>query len=296
MKHQNTNHSFRATAKVMAGLCILLLMAACKGGNTQQEENPLQKQVDSLKAVNASQAQELDEFMALVDQVNEGFRMIKEAEGRVDVQDGNVEFSNKEQIAENMQFIQETMAQNRQLINQLKEKISKSGNKLSSLSKQVEMLEQQLNEQRTRVQELEALLAESRQQTELAQAENNQLREENTQVVEQNAQLQTVNNEQDKELNTAWFVFGTKQELKEQRILDSGDVLKNGNFNKGYFTKIDIRTDKDIALYSKSAKMLTNHPSDSYQLVKDERGLYSLHITDPQSFWSVSKYLVVQVK
>ena len=31
---------------------------------------------------------------------------------------------------------------------------------------------------------------------------------------------------QDKELNTAYYVFGTKKELREQRILKSGDVLK----------------------------------------------------------------------
>ncbi|MBQ0050148.1 MAG: hypothetical protein KBT12_07960 [Bacteroidales bacterium] len=295
MKQSTTKNTVFNTAKIMGGLLVALIVVACNKTN-QQEENPLQKTVDSLKAVNASQAQELDEFMGLVDQVNEGFRMIKEAEGRVDIQDGNIETNKREQIAENMQFIQETMAQNRQLIEQMKSKIAKSGNKLSSLSKQVEMLEQQLNDQRTRVQELEALLAESRQQNEMMEEENLQLRVEKTQVVEENAQLQTVNNEQDKELNTAWFVFGTKAELKEQRIIDSGDVLKNGNFNKGYFTKIDIRTDKDIALYSKSAKMLTNHPSGSYVLEKDANGLYSLHITNPQQFWSISKYLVVQVK
>ena len=47
--------------------------------------------------------------------------------------------------------------------------------------------------------------------------------------------------DQDKEINTAWFVYGTKTELKDQGILKSGDVLKQGDFNRDYFTKIDIR-------------------------------------------------------
>jgi hypothetical protein len=55
------------------------------------------------------------------------------------------------------------------------------------------------------------------------------------------------------------YVFGTKKELKEQRIMVDGKVLQS-SFNKSYFTKIDIRVDKEIKLYSKSAKLL-HHPS-----------------------------------
>ena len=73
-------------------------------------------------------------------------------------------------------------------------------------------------------------------------------------------------------------------------------VVGGGDFNKDYFTKIDIRYDKDLKFYSKSAQLLSTHPAGSYQLAKDKQGQYELHITDPQKFWSVSKYLVVQVK
>ena len=111
---------------------------------------------------------------------------------------------------------------------------------------------------------------------------------------ETNQKTQTIN-QQDKQLHTAWFVFGTKKELKEQNILADGDVLRS-NFNKEYFTKIDIRIDKEIKLYSKSAKMLTAHPSAAYTLQRDANKQYVLRITDPQLFWSTSKYLVILVK
>ena len=68
------------------------------------------------------------------------------------------------------------------------------------------------------------------------------------------------------------------------------------NFDKEYFTKIDIRIDKEIKLYSKSAKMLTSHPSSAYTLERDVNKQYVLRITDPQLFWSTSKYLVILVK
>ena len=72
--------------------------------------------------------------------------------------------------------------------------------------------------------------------------------------------------------------------------------MLQSNFNKEYFTKIDIRVDKEIKLYSKSAKLLTTHPASAYTLQQDANKQYVLRITDPQAFWSTSKYLVVQVK
>jgi len=47
-------------------------------------------------------------------------------------------------------------------------------------------------------------------------------------------------------------------------------------------------------LYSKKAKLLTNHPSSSYVLEKVNEYLV-LKITDPNKFWEISKYLVVEV-
>ena len=164
------------------------------------------------------------------------------------------------------------------------------------LKKMVDDLSAQLDAQKIKVQELEARLAEKdiliAQQGEAITTLNenvNALSEENK------AKSQTVA-EQDKQIHTAWYVFGTKSELKEQKILQKGDVLQSGDFNKDYFTKVDIRYDKEIKLYSKSAKLLTNHPAGSYKLEKDNKGQYVLQITNPDAFWSVSKYLVVQVR
>ena len=66
--------------------------------------------------------------------------------------------------------------------------------------------------------------------------------------------------------------------------------------DSNYFTKIDMRVVKSIPLYSKSAELLTDHPAGSYSLDKDAQGQYTLRITNADSFWSVSRYLVVLVK
>ena len=153
---------------------------------------------------------------------------------------------------------------------------------LTEKTQQIAQLEEQL---RTK----DIKIAEQTEQITTLSQDKEELTKENEQ------KAQTVA-KQDKELNTAWYVFGTKRELKEQHILENGDVMKTNNFNKDYFTKIDIRVVTSVKLYSKSAQLLTSHPAGSYTLDRDAQKQYTLHITDPQKFWSVSRYLVIQVK
>jgi chromosome segregation ATPase len=122
-----------------------------------------------------------------------------------------------------------------------------------------------------------------------------------TSLKEDNEKKEETITSQDKALHTAWFVFGTKDELKEQRILSKDGLfsktkLLEKDFNKDYFTKIDIRIDKEIKLYSKSAQIMTSHPAGSYTLQRDANKQFVLRISDPDTFWSTSKYLVVLVK
>ena len=107
-------------------------------------------------------------------------------------------------------------------------------------------------------------------------------------------------NAQDKALHTAYYCFGTSKELKEQKILSGGGlfskskVLQSG-FNKDYFISIDIREVKEIPLFASKAKLKSNHPEGSYEFVEDEDGNLTLKINDEKAFWSLGKYLVIEV-
>ncbi|MCR4921533.1 MAG: hypothetical protein K5945_07510 [Bacteroidaceae bacterium] len=275
--------------KMLIAASGLLLLWACTPKGQSHDEAML-GQIDSLQRLIDEKDVELNDIMGSINEVQEGMRRINEAQGRVTIADGNRESaSSKEVIRENMEFIQEALQQNRDMIAQLKEKLRNSTLHADKLAKAIENLQQQVDDQARQIQELKAQLAEKDAQLAEQGEQINALSAENTAKGEKISA-------QDAELHKAWFVFGTASELREQKILAKGDVLKSGDFNKDYFTQIDIRYDKDIKFYSKSAKMLTSHPSGSYNLVKDKQGQYELHITDPTKFWSVSKYLVVQVK
>lgn len=279
-------------------VCVLAVAAlvSCDNGAKKRAE-VLSHERDSLMQVISDKDMELDDIMGVVSEVQDGFNRINDAEGRIVVTDGNVEsVSTIQIIRENMQYIQDVMQQNREMISSLKDKLEKSKIAGEKTKKMVEDLTAQLEARNIKIQELEAQLAEkniiiSRQgDSILVLNENMNL------LTEENAQQARTLKAQDEQLNAAWYVFGTKSELKEQKILVDGDVLRSDAFNKEYFTKIDIRYDKEIKLYSKSAKILTNHPSGSYKLAKDNKGQYILQVTNPEQFWGTSKYLVIQVK
>ena len=281
--------------KLMIAVLCLLTLVACKQNSNNAAELALQQQRDSLTRIIEQKDNEIDDMMATMNDIQEGFRAINEAEQRVTIASNGEGVSEAESIRENMQFIQNQMQQNRELISKLRNQLRQSSVRADQLRRTLENLTQQLEEKDNQLRQLQAELeAKDVQIGELNQQVNtlsnnvNDLKEESTQ------KSQTITS-QDKQLNTAWFVYGTKKELKEQRIIEDGKVLRS-NFNRDYFTKIDIRIDKEIRLYSRSAKILTAHPQSSYTLLQDANKQYILRITNPQLFWSTSKYLVVLVK
>lgn len=273
----------------------MLVIVGCQ----EKKNNPVDlasiEQNDSLQKIIAQRDNEINDMMATMNEIQEGFREINAAENRVSIaKDG--EGANKAQhIRENIRFISSRMQENRALINKLQKQLRESNFQGDQLQKTIAGMLKQLDEKDQQLQQLRAELdAKDIHISELDETINNL----NTNVAdlktESQEKSQTISN-QDMQLNTAWYVFGTKKELKEQRVMVDGKVLQS-SFNKNYFTKIDIRVDKEIKFYSKSAKLLTTHPSSSYTLTPDANKQYVLRITNPQIFWSTSKYLVVLVK
>ena len=273
------------------------MLASCDGFKGGSKD--LKAENDSLLIELSQRNAELDEMMGTFNEIQEGFRQINDAESRVDLQRGTItenSASAKQQIASDIEFITKQMEENKAQIAKLQAMLKSSKNNSAQLKKAVESLTQELVTKQQRIEELQAELASKNIRIqELDAAVSGLSADKESLAAENEAKARTVA-EQDKAINAAWFVFGTKSELKSQKILQSGDVLKNADFNKDYFTQIDIRTTKEIKLYSKRAELLTTHPAGSYELVKDHKGQLTLKITNPKEFWSVSKYLVIQVK
>jgi len=273
----------------------LFVLVSCKESVNTQETAELNQRIDSLTRVNVQKDNEINDMLETLNSVEDGFRAINEAQGRVTLERRGEGANANERIKENIQFIQQTMNENKELINKLRLRVRESSIASEQLRKTIENLTAQMEAKENELKVLRDELAAK--DIHIAELDEQvvQLNEDVTELKDDKARKEETISQQDKELNTAWYVFGTKRELKEQNILQSGEVLQ-GNFNKNYFTKIDIRVDKEIKLMSRDAKLLTNHPAGSYTLNRDANKQYVLRITNPQQFWSTSKYLVVQVK
>ncbi len=279
----------------MMALAALVLAASCTQKKSDAVDLQSAMENDSLQSIIEARDGQINEMMGTMNEIQEGLRQITEAENRVTLAKAGEGANSSKQIKENIKFIAETMQKNRELIAKLQKQLRESNFKGDELTKTIESMQKQIEEKEQQLQQLRAELdAKDIHISELDETINN-LNTNVSELKEESAQkTQTINN-QDTQLNTAWYVFGNKKELKEQRIIADGKLLQ-GNFNKSYFTKIDIRQTKTIKLYSKSAKILTNHPASSYTLAQDANKQYVLTISNPQIFWSTSKYLVVQVK
>ena len=279
--------------KVLWFVVALLSLTACNQRNGNSEM--IAQQADSLNRIIAQKDNEINDMIGTMNDIEEGFRAINAAEDRVSVARQGEGASAKERIKENMQFIQQTMQQNRELINKLRNQLRQSSVTSDQLRRTLESLAEQMDEKDAQLRALQAELVAKNIQIDELTEQVSDLSSNVSNLKEESSEKSQTISVQDKQLNSAWFVFGTKKELKEQRIIEDGEVLRS-NFNQDYFTKIDIRLDKEIKLYSRSAKLLTAHPAGSYKLEQDANKQYVLRIENPSKFWSTSRYLVILVK
>ena len=280
--------------KLLMMACLAaFVLTGCKDGKTTADNGAIQR--DSLNSIIAQKDSELNDMMGTINEIEDGLNQINEAENRVTLLKNGEGATKKQKLTEDVQFIATRMKQNRELIAKLQKQVSNSSIQSEQLKKTIANLTKQLEEKEKQLQALrEELDKKDIHIAELDETINNLNTKSNRLTSESNRKTEVIN-AQDKQINTAWYVLGTKKELINQHIMEDGKVM-TGNFNKNYFTKVDIRDLSEIKLYSKSAKLLTTHPSSSYNLVRDANKQYILRITNPQIFWSTSKYLVVLVK
>ncbi len=285
--------------KILFLLVGVALLSSC---GEMQRNKSLKAENDSLNLALAERDAELEGIMEAFNEVQEGFRLINEAENRVDLNNSSREGATAAQkIREDIHFITEKLQDNRNRIAELEEQLKNSKYASSQLKKAITNLKEELAAKTQQIETLQIELASKNIRiAELDDAVAG-LNQNVADLTAENKAKEAMVASQDKALNVAWFVFGTSSELKDQKIiskkfLQKTKVLEDDDFNKDYFTQIDIRTDKEIKLYSKDAKLLTAHPEGTYELKKDAKGQLTLVITNPNKFWSISRYLVIEVK
>lgn len=281
--------------KVWLGMFLLGLIVSCTNVKETKEYKELQAQRDSLLMQSAGTQQEAAEMMAVISEVEANFAKIREAEKYISTQSaqsGEMSQDTKDRVNENFKMISEILQRNKQQLAELNKKQSGSNKEILALKNTITRLNNEMKESSSRLVELQNQLS-------LKDEQIAQLSQDMTALAMESEQQSAVIQDQDRTLHTAYYVFGTGSELKDQKILSGGflqqtKVMKD-TFNKDYFLQIDIREVTQIPLYAPKGKLWSTHPEGTYEFVKGSDNNLVLHITDTQRFWSLTKYLIIEV-
>ncbi len=280
--------------KILSVLLCVAALASCN--NLKREKEQLTAQNDSLAIALSEKDMALEQMMLAIADIQEGFRSINEAEGRVAIQMDGEGMNDAQRLKSDIQFIQQKMEENRKQIEELQKKLKANRGETSSLRKVIANLQQELNDKVDKIAALQEELAQKNIRiAELDDAVKTLTGDVNDLQAVTDVQQEVIEQQID-QINRAWYVYGTAKELKDQNILKDGKVLSSTDFNKNYFTEIDVRDDMVFPLYAKHAKLLTVHPEGSYEFTKNETKQLTLSVLDAEAFWSVSRYMVIQVR
>ena len=284
-------------------LSLIVIAALALGFNscgTGAAEESLKQENDSLRNVIVNLESSVDGYFKEMNEIADNIDRMKSIEGYLDHQSNidGISTDPSQRIQDNLDVLNKLMEENNEKIKNLNKKLQNSGIKMSSLQKQIakltsdnEALASEIVNVKKRLEEQNLIIASQADSINSMIDKNDALAAQNEETT--NKLIQTTD-----ELYEAYYVMGTSKELKAQGIVPKGiggsrKVLTQ-DFNKDHFIKIDIRKENQINTYAKRAKVLTTHPANSYVLEKVD-DTYTIRITDYKSFWSVSKYLVIEI-
>lgn len=271
---------------------IPLLLAAtafivgCNGNSKANRE--LQERNDSLTIALEQRDASIEEMLECIRIVEDGFSKINQAQGRITISGGN-DLNRKEKLQEEIQYIIGQLEKNNSYIEKLKKMVSGNGKASKELKNTIEELEKRLTAKNSEL----ATLNEQLKQKDIHIEELNGIIED---LTRQNTEQELRIIDKEKEMNKVWYVIGTKKELKNEKILSGGEIMLDKDANMSYFTAADRNGTCEINTHAKRAKLLSAHPDGSYAFVEDDNGMKILKITDRNTFWSITRYLVIQVR
>ncbi|MDD2412837.1 MAG: hypothetical protein RBS19_09285 [Bacteroidales bacterium] len=275
----------------------LFIFSSCNNDEVKRlkdENKRLYEEIDSRDKTVNDMFKSLNEIEQNLYEIRAKEMIIKNASStEIPADDSDV----RERITQEMQLINELVEKNKKQMDQLKKQMKNSNIKIVELEKTIDKLNRQIEERDTQIADLKTRL----------ETLNFTVEELNTQIsglAEEKAAQSEIIEKQTEEINSGWFVFGTKNELIEKNIISrKGGIIGIGktskisaDMNLEYFTKIDIRKTTEIPLMVKDAKVLSTHPADSYELKMSDKTAERLIIKDQKKFWSITKYLIIETK
>ncbi len=241
----------------------------------------------------------INEWMLTFDEIENNLRTIEEKENLITVNpsDKEVPKDRKKQILEEIKYINSLLDQNKTKIASLNAQLKQSGGVIKVLQSKVAKLDSLVKQSEIEITGLKTALADKN--FEIGQLNSRMTGLQDSLVMkEQKITYQT------DELNKAFLASGTYKELKKMGLVTrEGGFLGLGrkealmeNFKDDAFSRINITETKTIPVNSKKVKLISEHPTSSYELIHDnDNKIAYIEIKDPDQFWKISKYAILEI-
>jgi uncharacterized coiled-coil protein SlyX len=241
----------------------------------------------------------INEWVVTFDQIEKDLATIVQKENLISVQSTDAELSQdkKQQILDEIQRINILLDLNKKKIASLNAELKKSGGSIKGLQEKIAELEVTIKQRENEIMELKMALTDK----------NFEIEQLNTRMTDLQitvAQRDEEISKQFYEMNKAYLAYGTYKDLKEKGLVSKeGGFLGLGkkeslieDFNDSLFSQIDVTVMRTIPVNSKDARFITEHPTNSYELIhEDENKIAFIEIKDPDLFWKISKYAVMEI-
>ena len=271
------------------------MLLSCNVNNEKEQQSLAEVTKQEL----ATALNERDQLLSLVKEVSAGLNEIKQLENIMTIA-ANKQYENpgqKTRILADIASLKKKIQQRKTHLDDLESKLQKSTINGKELQETIKALRTQIDSQ---MEEIESLRQQLTAANEHIGALNNAVDSLNTTVTTVTGEryaAQEASVKLENKLNACFYVIATKSELKNHNIIESSFLRKTklmkGDFDKDFFVISDKRTLTTLPLNATKVKVLSSHPENSYELI-EENGQKTLKINNPDKFWSLSNYLVIQ--
>lgn len=269
--------------------CVALL-AACTPKVPQAEYDALKAQKDSIEAANSL-------MNDMLGTINSTMNEMAVDEGLIFVDDNGKDLKDKQAVLTRMQTFRDHMAQQREELEKMKKQLSGSRGYAANLKKLIDELNAQIEAKDAQIAELQEELSQKNASIEDLKNKVREITVAKEAVEADRDHYVEVAKNQDIALNTGYYLADTKKALKAAGLIEGvfKKKAKYQNLDASLFEKVDIREFTNVTIQSRSPKLITVKPADSYTLKVNGDGTTTLTITDVTKFWNGSPYLIIQL-
>ncbi len=291
----------------LLSIAVLAMLASCSVEDSK-EYKELQSKNDSLEATSAQTSKELEEYSTMLSEIEANLDSVTQGQNLVTELNKEGYATQKDRIDAMLRNIDSYMAANKEKVSSLEARSTANAGKNKKLAAMVSKLKSQLAEKEASITMLKSTIIGLTQQVDSL---NSTVNEQKSAIAQREGEIAARDNDimekqrkldaKDTELNTVYYIFGTRKELITSGVIvKEGNILKkipkpSDNMDKSKFKTSNLKTLSEIKLgITKSKDVITQHPADSYYFAVENKEV-TLKITDAAKFWSLSKYLIVTI-